>query len=704
MSKKKVKTADQISFLPKYDDKEVEDDLDALVAEMNEAGEFDEDMEFDDEELADDAQIEAELDGLEDEIEEETPHRRKKEQKTDSKAEKPKSQPKAEPAKVEKKPQQKVEEKPQQKAEEKPAPKAESESKSHHHKSHTKHKSGDQPESKPKPEQKSQAPTKQPEAKPNPSAPPPKSSTDKTQPPTPKQQPKQQQPKQSPPKQQPAVKANKEESPIKPKATLKPLPIEVDYIPEKESNETYSQIFQIFTDTFYSMIHSRHNQETYMKQIESLLPMVAAGPSAEITSVDLVKPKLQAPAHRDYDKFIKDSICVAYDPSSVKRIIDQIEGQIEKLKADAKTLLSYQEKKYAVHVMSQVKLLKDSINAIKREPYYVPDIFHYGLPDVNNDIPPGVIRIDVISGQGFPEGDITVKVLLPIKEEGFVQFQTNPTKGPNPKFKYSKTSPQIELKNPRVIVRLQKEPAGVAVFFGKNTTEAAGFSSIPVGMLLRHHTLNCQALTFEELPGATLHVDAYVHRAISVSEMKPIDYPITMAPSVLFKKRPKKAPAVSSAPPVPAKAAQPVRPANNEGELTEKERAQLREQITLRKQQPVPKIYVFTDEEMSMFWSGDLLKFHIGACSTVIAMSAEKKEHPQQGVEDMRKKLQTKMSDLENAITSGKIGIEQYIKMIEKAIQREEGRLASLSPDDVPAHKGNIDLMKNELKVLNDEE
>lgn len=539
------------------------------------------------------------------------------------------------------------------------------------------------------------------------------------------QQPQQQQIQNQPPQQKPQVQQQKVQNqpqkqpqpqqppkaqPQKPKPKPKPAP-PADFINEKANSESYNQLFETFADTFYSMLHSKSNQQEYLDQIEKILPIVVNGPSQPIEHIiDLSKPKHKAPSYRSYDEFKKKSISTATDQKEIEKVIKEIEEQIETLKKDAKLLLSLKCKNFAAYIIGQMKALKLSIIRMREEPYYISDVFHYYVPDVDADVPLNSLRIKITTGSGFPKNDIIVAILLPMKGQGFIRINTPCVKGPNPNFNYQVDVPLTGLRDPNAFKRFQTEPSTIGVYLnvGKEIPKEAepnAISIIKTNFLFRHHTLSCPSITFGELPGALLNIECSTHHALAQPEMKPAEIRIKVSPFVLFAKKSKKTAADEASQKgtinTAAKQTEQAKKqetANSAAHKVQPNKAEMRSQEEIIKKQQTPQVYVFTDEELNMFWSGQVVMFVVDACQKVAAISQKKGEPIQRGVIQMTTTLNKNWKKIEEGIGNEEISQEQYMGMIEQAIQREQARLPSIPQKDRQTHEGYIALMKDELE------
>lgn len=517
------------------------------------------------------------------------------------------------------------------------------------------------------------------------------------------QQPQQQKPQQQKPQQQQQKPA--------PKPKPKPAP-PPDFVNDKSNSAEYNELFETFADTFYSMLHSKSNQKTYLEQIEKILPMVINGPSEPIKQdLDLSRPKLKAPSYRSYDDFKKKSISTASNPKEIEKIIKEIEEQIETLKKDAKLLLSLKCKNFAAYIIGQMKALKLSIIKLREEPYYISDVFRYYIPDVNAEVPLNVIRIKIISGSDFPKNDIIVAILLPIKGQGFYRVNTPCVKGPNPNFNYQVDIPLGSLRDPMAFKRFQTEFSSIGIYLnvGKEIpkdAEPKAIATIKTNFLFRHHALSCPAITFEDLPGALLHVECLTHHALAQPEMKPVEMRIKCSPFVSFTKKTKKAAAAEASQKgsinMAANQTSQAKKQETANSATRKvqnppQKAEMRSQEEIKNKQKTPVVYVFTPEEQKMFWPGSLVMFVLDACKKVEAISHKKGEPVQAGLEQMIQTLETNWKKIEEAIGNEQMSQEQYMQMIDQAIKREQTRLPSIPANDKETHEGFINIMKSEL-------
>lgn len=570
-----------------------------------------------------------------------------------------------------------------------------------------------QPTAKPTP-QPNANPTPQPTAKPAPQ-------------PSAKPAPEQPKQKVKPTPQQPAAQSPqkttqtppKSEKVAKEKPKPKPKPVIPDFVDEKANSEDYNEIFKTFTDSFYSMLHSKSNQQAYLDQIEKLLPIIANGPSQPIKDdIKLERPKLKAPKYRKYSEFKKNSISTALDQKDVDKVVKEIEEQIETLKKDAKNLLANKSKKFAAFIMHEIKVLKLSIIKIKQEPYYVTDVFKYFVPNINSDIPPNVMRVSINSGSGFPKSDIIVAVLVPHKEQGFFRVATPSVKGPNPNFNFKQDVPIDGLRSPVAFKRFFGSPSSIGIYVnvGKeipNDAEPQAVSAAKTNCLMRHHTLTCPAITFQDIPGAMINIEFKTRQAISQMEMTPVEIRVKCSPFVIFARKPKAAAAAEKTQSIAvnsaakqlsqnqkqatANSAAHKVPAANPQQQPPPQKAQMRDKEEIIKSTIVPKIHVLTDAELEMFWSGEVVMFLLSKCDAVKKDANRKKVPVQDGVINMFNKLSQNWEKVQDDIENDVISQEQYKEMIAHAVSREEARLNSIPEDDREIYQGFINMMKDEM-------
>ena len=530
--------------------------------------------------------------------------------------------------------------------------------------------SPDFPAAKPKPEAAS--PAEAPKAKPNPEA-----ASAKAQP-----KPKEQEKPKQPPKQ---VVYPEKPQPKKKKAPAPPK----RYIDEP-STPSYDALLENFGSTFYSFVVSKDKRPEQLEQMQKLVPMVVAGPKALTGDVDLVKPDARAPRYRTYAEFTDKPVCTAMNPSEVDGIIKSIKIQIEELKRDCTQLLKYRDKIGAKSVISYCQILQKSIPAIEAEPYYVQDLAIYHMPELNEGIAPGVMKVWIRKVTGLEYKDpIALVISLPIAAQP-VMYRTKEAKPPEFEFSFCTETPVIDLRDKDILLKIRQQQAGLALY-SKGNKEPMTTATFFITKLLIKKDLRL-SVSIPDFPGATAIIDISMHRAISANETRRVEKPIIVAPSVAFKPAPPQTKA-------PAKPGQAKPGGSNIVTSAAAAKGQLRHMPA-----SIPVIYVPTEEEQKMFWGIQVLQFWIQASKTCIDRAKSAGVPVQKGVDYMFKYFTAKAEQLQVDIEAGKLTEEGFMTELKKAIAREEKRVPTLPQETQREHMAYVSMMKTDLASFADDE
>ncbi|KAH0787539.1 cell envelope biogenesis protein TolA [Histomonas meleagridis] len=512
------------------------------------------------------------------------------------------------------------------------------------------------------------------------------------------QQPKPQQPQQQKP-QQPQQQKPSQPQNAQPKAAPKkaaPAPPK-DYITnESPITSEYDNLFSTFADSYYTFIHSPESRASMFTQLERLLPSIIAGPgSASPKPQNIAQPKLTSKSHRKYSEFLKQSICCAQDTTALSQVISKIQEQVDHLTKEAQLFLRYKDKVGAQFIAQEIKLLNSSKQRIKEEPYYINDIFQYQALDINSNIKQGCMLISIKEAQNFVINEpFSVSLFLPITEGKISKVSTPQMKGPNCNFNFSVQTEPVNVMSKEVIVRIGKQPAVVAVFAGNNK-EPIAKSGLLLAQLLKKRIIT-KAVSFKEIPGASLNIQIEMDKPITTLEKKLVEYPVIVAPSIRFNEEQKKQTGAK------ATKAQNMNPAMKRA-LDEADKAKDKPQLK-KQQAPIRNIYVMTDEEMQMFWGISVLEFLKGATEYALNAAKERGVPPQKGVPEMNAAVIKKQEKLQNDIQNGVISIDQFINSLMEAIKREKDRLPSIPEIYKNEHLGFIQMMMNDLESFKDDE
>lgn len=494
-------------------------------------------------------------------------------------------------------------------------------------------------------------------------------------------QPKQQEKPKQPPKQ---VVYPEKPQPKKKKAPAPPK----RYIDEP-STPSFDALLENFGSTFYSFVVSKEKRPEQLEQMRKLVPMVVAGPKALTGNVDLVKPDARAPRYRTYSEFTDKPVCTAMSPSEVEGILKSIRIQIEELKSDCTLLLKYRDKIGAKAVVSYCQILQKSIPAIEAEPYYVQDLAIYHLPELNEGIKPGVMKVWVRKISGLEYKDpITLAIALPIAAQPVI-YRTKEAKPPEFEFSFCTETPVIDLRDKDILLKIRQQQAGIALY-SKGNKEPITTTTFFITKLLLKKDLRL-SVALPDFPGASVIVDISMHRAISANETRRVEKPIIVAPSVAFKP----APPQKKAPAKPAAGA--AKPGSNIVTSAAAAKQQLRQMPV-----SIPVIYVPTEEEQNMFWGIQVLEFWIGASRTCIDRAQKAGVPVQKGVDYMFKYFTAKAEQLQVDIEAGKLTEEGFVAELKKAIVREEKRIPTLPQDTQKEHMAYVSMMKRDLDSFND--
>lgn len=543
----------------------------------------------------------------------------------------------------------------------------------------------------------------QPDAQPQPQP------TSPTTPPKQATQP-QQKPQQS--TSQPSKPTSSSSKPTKPAKPQQPPPPPT-YVNEPDTkNDQYDQLFTTFADSFYSLIHSKHNQDKYIEQINKLLPVVVEGPSKPVTGkYELFEPKLKAPDHREYKDFKKDPISIALHPDEIDNVIQEIKSDMLKIGRDYKVLKENGMKNSAAVAYNVLLTLKSSIQKLREEPYYIDNVFIYRMPIFDDSLKTDTIRIELFEGKHFPKGNYIPAFIVPtLKGPKTIAFAH--VSGPDFKINKAILVPcplQHSLNYMKMILNQENQLAfGIYEIKGSGKKEIVSGYSTTLAPLIRTHEIRKTAV-FQELESATIDFRVSVNTSLGLSEVNVTERKIKAHPSCLFKmpKAKKGQPAASQpgkAAAQPGKAAaQPGKAAAQPGKAAAQP-GKAAAQPTAGAAPPQPKQvqfpYIFTQEELQMFWSAKVLLFYVESINKSKDECAKKNCPIPDGINAYQKALQDKYAIIEQSINEGKWSPEQYTQMLDQAIKREQARIPTLPQNKIQEHEFIIYIMQTEFKEM----